>query len=525
MAKRKDDDPKKVNGIILTPQDIDDITKRVKENALDRADEAVRKQNIKLVSDPHSSEIAKQVNERFDNLEQRLGGLERDLEGSVPPTRDEVRAVINKHAPNLSSKALGEMDTDELAVKIKKDLPNVSDDVIEEILMEKLGRDFGKEMALLEAVDKDKLPTEEDVARWGKMFTTVIMANERGEDPDLSEYKQPVATAVEAAVERYAASLKTPATDNLHKRLHEMAGLFTPDPGKTRPENRSYRFLTRRVKSRISEDNIWFTQLFPDALTYDKEIDAAAVEKQMRRIDTELRELDSVARGEFMFNFVDEILSTESEGDTAGYRGWRGDEQFSMLSEESRRVVRQVVLFYFYTRHHFKVSQAGWQAVNRQFNEEALEKLYQLQNEAIERPYYVEAVGAIRYVKEAEYKLLLQLPKALYNALPDSFRDSVEAAMSVAKIPRPDITSANPNTQLVTASKYLRNAFIAISQNRGSLETFFTALYKFYSLLDTELNQKVEIANYMVALYDSLYLSIGPVLNESRKRILEEPLF
>lgn len=520
MAKRKDDPPK-VSTIILPAGDTEesikaDLTKGVREK-LD---------SILPEVDIHASDAAQRVGRALDNLEERVKAIEQDLSGETKPVpRDEIRAIVDKYSFNMNSASFEDDKIEKVVTEVKTAYPDVDDDVVMEVILEKMGRGFGREMAVLQAAESDKLPTEEDVERWGKMFTKVILADERGEEPDLSEFKQPVATAVETAVERYAANLKTPATENLHRRLHEMAGLFSPHPTNTRPENRSYRFLARRVKSRVSEDNIYFTMLFPDALTYDKEIDPAAVEKQMRRIDTELRELDSVARSEFVFNFVDEILSTENEGNTLGYRGWSTSDQFSMLSEESRRVVQQLVKFYFYTKHHFKMSQCGYAAVNREFNEATLQRLIELQDEKHERPYLIESNGGVRYIREPEYKLMLQLSKALYNALPDNFRDSVEAAMSVAKIPRPDITSATPNNAMITASKYLRTAFIAISQNRGSLENFFTAIYKFYALLDSELNQKVEIASHMVAVYDSLDLPIAAVLTESKKRVLEEPLF
>lgn len=531
MAKKKDDPPKS-DTIYLPPSDIQDSTKQASTGAEKQLkDDLTRDVREKFNAilpevDIHASDAAQRVGRALDNLEERVKAIEQDLSGETKPIpRDDIRAIVDKHSLNMSGMASNDDQIEKIVTEIKATYPDANDEVIMEVILEKMGRGFGREMAILEAADKDKLPTEEDVERWGKMFTKVIMADERGEEPDLSEFKQPVATAVESAVERYAAGLKTPDTENLHRRLHEIAGLFDPHPSHTRPENRSYRFLARRVKSRMAEENIYFTMLFPDALNYEKDIDPAEVEKQMRRLDTELRGMDAVSRSEFVYNFVEEILSTQDEGKTTSYRGWTPDHQFSMLTEDSRKIIRQLVMFYFYAKNHFKISQAGWCAVNREFNEDMLNRIIHLQEEQIDRPYLIEANGGVRYVREPEYKLLLQLPKALYNALPDNFRDSVEAAMIVAKIPRPDITSATINKDLESASKYLRSAFIAISQNRGSLETFFTALYKFYSLLHAELNQKVQIANYMVAAYDSLNLSIAEVLNESKKRVLEEPLF
>lgn len=505
MAKDKGNKPPE-STYILSQADVDKIAKDASDNARRRSEYQVGGQDQNMPDD---------LAARFDKLEKALTGDEQPR-----ATREEVRAVIKKYAPNLIKTAEND-DMEDVVLKVLNDLPNTTPEVIEEILMEQIGQDFGKQMAMQESLDNGEIPTVQQIEKFGKMFTQMIMAEERGEDPDMSEFRTPPSSFVDQAVEEYAASEQTDQTDNLKRRLSNVRNLFKASPTPLL-SNKPYRFLARFARAVMAEPNIHVPTMFPDHRKYSGEIDGDAVQKIMRRLDTEVRNLDPVDREEFIYKFVDKVLGQESTNELRGW-SWASGEMFRGLSEESSKALHDLVLFYFFAKAHYAASLSGWETVNRKFDGKTIDNLLEIGEEVVKRPFYPDSQAAIRYVAPEEYKDILCLTKALYHALPDRFCDTVHAAISLDPNLDPDIITDNHNGKLSEASKQLRNTFIAISQNRGSFETFFTELHRFYSILKKELNNKVEMAYNLVNLYDHLNISISPALKESRQRILEVP--
>lgn len=500
MAKKKE------GTYILSQEDVDKIAKDANENARRRAEYQAGGQDKNLPDD---------LAARFDKLEQALTGEEPKR-----ATREEVRAAIKKYAPNLI-KASENDEMEDVVLKVLNDLPNTTPEVIEEVLMEQIGEDFGKQMAMQQALDENEIPTVEQIEKFGKMFTKLIMAGESGEDPDMSEFRTPPSNFIDQAVEEYAAGEQLEPGDNLMRRLGKVRNLF--NACKTGlMSNMPYRFLARHARAVMSEPNIYVPTMFPDHRNYNGEIDTDAVQKLMRRVDTEIRNLDPVDRSEFSYKFVEKILGQESTSELRGW-SWSSDEMFRGLTEESRKALHDLILLYFFAKAHYAASMSGWETVNRKFDSKTIDNLLEIGKEEVKRPFYPDSRQGIRYVAPDEYKDILCLTKALYRALPDRFSDTVHAAVSLNPDMDSDIITQNYNSALTEASKQLRSAFIAIAQNRGSFETFFTELYRFYSILKKELNSKVEMAYSLVNLYDHLNISITPALRESRQRILEVP--
>jgi hypothetical protein len=482
-------------GLTLSQADLDNIADEANASMKKLADDAVRKQNISAVSDSNTS---------------------------VP--KEAIQAIVDKYSFNINGYDVDDDKIEKMVLEIKAVYPTAEEDAIMEAILEKMGKSFGTQMAMMDAAETGKLPVQEEVDRLGKMFTKMILAEERGEEPDMSEFRIPVSQTVDTAVEKYAASERVTSSDNLHSRLYKVKQLFEPHPGGVNPDNLPYRFLARKATCKLNDHGISFSGIFTEQRDYRKRIDGPEVEKMVRRLDTEVRGLDPIARDEMIFNFVSQVLETDSINSLRGWSISQGHE-FTMLSESSRKVLRDLVMFYFYTKAAAQMSAKGHLTVNQKFDKEVLDCLVAIQHEHTRRGFHPESMTAIRYVAPSEYKDILCLSKALYNALPDAFRDTVEAAMWLNAPKNPDIVSSNSNQDTIDASKYLRNAFIAVTQGRGSFENFATAVIKYYELLDEELNHKVEIASYMVGLYDALNLKISDVLRESEKRILEVPMF
>jgi hypothetical protein len=486
---------------ILSQADVDKIAGDVNESVRRRAEHRAGDQDQNLPDD---------LAARFDKLEQALTGEERTW-----ATHDEVRAVVKKHAPNLIRVSEND-EVEEVVLKVLNDLPNTTPEVVEEVLLAQIGEDFGKQMALQEALDDNEIPTMQQIEKFGKMFTKMIQAEESGEDPDMSEFRTAPSSFVDQAVEDYAANEPADTGDNLLRRLSRVKKLFDLCPTALR-SNEPYRQLARPGRAVMAQPNIYTPSLFAEKRNYKGELDTDAIEKVMRRLDTEIRNLDPADREEFIFAFTDDILSTESALEKRNFYTNRG--RVSQLSEESSKALNDLVELYFFAKHHYVASQKALDEVQREFSGKSIDRLLEVADNRIKPNLR----GQNRMVYPEEYIDLLCLNKALYMALPDRFADTIHAAMQVDSTLDGDITSLQYNAALPEASKHLRNAFIALSQNRGSFETFFITLYRFYSILKKELNDKVETAFNMVNLYDHLNISIALALKESRARILEVP--
>lgn len=385
-----------------------------------------------------------------------------------------------------------------------------------------------RESALLDAVNGGELPTAESIEMISKAFTKMILADERGEEPDFSEFTTPPVPNVDSAVENYAANEKNPG-DNLLKRLAAVKLLFKPHPSSFKKENLGYRFLARATPAKMKESNVSFAAFFTDYRDYKDNLHGESIEKLMRDVDAEMRGLDQIVRDEINYNFVDMILTPDN---TSEIRGWAiaTTPAFTALSEKARKAISNLMLFYFHAKVHHHMYRKGYKTVNRDFDQKEIKSVIATYSRGGEVPDRIDVsssffggnYGSGRTISTREYKDLLILAKALYKALPDSFRDTVEAAMWLEAPRSPDPTSNFENPKLQDTSRYLRNAFIAISQGRGLFESFATALLNYYKLLDEDLNHKVSIANQMVGLYDSLDLDISDTLNGSLQRITEE---
>ncbi|BAW19162.1 hypothetical protein [Ralstonia phage RP31] len=366
--------------------------------------------------------------------------------------------------------------------------------------------------------DEENL-TPEDIEKFSKAIGKMWVAEMRGEDIEASidpdEFVPAVTDSVAEAIKNYSETENVDLTMNLNAEKNKIVMLFHPK--KPLEANNAYRALVREGHYRfVGNENV-----FSKHRGYHGVIDKDTIERLLRRVDVEVRNMETLAREELLFNFVNAVLGSDL---ATNYGVFVSTDQFSQVSPESQDLLRDLVLMYMDARDHARVSLKGYDKVNKDFDTKSVYELTEIPLSKFgDYPVRVEYAQVARTIRPKNYYLILQLIRALNAALPAKVQGSVETVLLAEHNVTLNVTAIN--SRLLNPSKYLRKAFIAISRGHGTFEAFFTALFDFQTMLDNDLNNKVKTARFMVSVYDSLGLDIAAVLKSSMKRILEEPPF
>lgn len=366
-----------------------------------------------------------------------------------------------------------------------------------------------------ETLSEEDLQAFKDLGDMGAVFQEMMLAEITGEEPDFSNFGTPPAPIVTNAVDLCGKQSDIDFSKNVWAEMEKVKKLFTP--AIVREDNSAYRALVRKGRHTVVK---YLHQVFDELRDSAGVLDAAIGERAFRRLDTEINKLDDIAREDLLFNFSNEILST-SFAQPVNY--WVNTENFDLLTNTNKTLLRDLLLFYNLAKEHTDASGRGHYLLNNEFGAAALNDIISLQEKPPERAYdYETRLGVSKNIQPEKYYQVLFLTRALFDALPTKVASVVESSLEKSFS---DIRSTTSNNSLSNKSRYLRSAFIAIAQGRGSFEHFFIALYQYKLTLSTELYNKLEVARCLVGLYDSLDLNIGATLEASKKRILESKPF
>lgn len=359
-------------------------------------------------------------------------------------------------------------------------------------------------------------PTIDDIQdlgrKIGESFSRII-----DDDVDEDDFGPRVDPYVETALQRFTERNELDLADNPRTHVQRFAAALKPRPSQGLAANEPYRQLVREGHYRFSGNPVPFEEY----RSYEGKIDAGTVEKLFRRVDAEVRNLDIILREELIHNFVNVIL-----GFNFGvYHHSVSADFFQEVSPSSQALLRDLTTMYLQVSEHAEAIFKGVEKLRQEFNQKSIDQLIEVYNGvgSVDYPMRVEYSHITRVIRPAHYYMLLQLTVALTAALPLNVRESLEAVLESEYRINPVVAATR--VTLLERSKYLRNAFIAISQGHGSFEAFFVALNEYQGLLDKELNDRVAVARHLVNTYDVLGLGIAEVLRNSVKRILNEPPF
>lgn len=398
-----------------------------------------------------------------------------------------------------------------------RDKEQVIDDVVNEIK---------KSEGFSEILKTTNNSGESIAATYGRLLGEVIASERTGIEPDWDSLFPKAAPMIEEAVNAYLAKEKDVKIDNLGKVLQTVGLLFYPGHSAKLAANQKLRMLARRGNCSFADDNFNSSYFFDDLRLFHTGFDQEALLKKIRRVDAELRNISSTEKEEFSHNLAECILSLQNE--TYRVRGWfnLNDQDFHMLGEESRKTLRDLVLMYTLAVEHHNVYRNGYEYV-RTFDTNKVNSLIDFAKKPAKYPFEeTPNFGTVRYVKKDEYLNILTFGKALYEALPNGFQDTITAAMWVnGDSVKVDISSSTVTPHIAKASQAMRNAFISLVQGRGSLESFFEHVIQYYGVLGAELNDRVKVLANLVGLYDSLGINIAEALEASCARLAFDPPF
>lgn len=369
---------------------------------------------------------------------------------------------------------------------------------------------------LSKAIVDSEITTVEEANTMGKMVSKLLVAERTGQDPDFSDFQvAPIPEVVEAIDKQLAHD--TP-DDTLHARLSKIGRLFAPNAANVIPENFGYIHLTTPMADvAIYASGISTKDIFKKHQTHRNQIDTDSVEKAVRRLDAEIRNLDPLAREELNFVVMEKIIQTSAQGESRGYF-FQHNINFDMLSDASKQTLSDLITFYNYVRTFNTLLTRTKEEVRRNVRSDGGVMLKSLLNRKSSNPTipFHHQYG----ISGDDYKCVLILKTALTAALPNTFADSVKAALQVTKKLQYDLDLEFYNGDTLEASKQLRHAFIALVQNRGSYENFFSTTFKLHTLLQRELEERMLVVHALVYLYNSLGLNIVDVIEKSKERIL-----
>lgn len=364
--------------------------------------------------------------------------------------------------------------------------------------------------------EDDDTPTAEDIERLSSAFSKMIAAELRGEDTSLDDYVDAdqflsrVDDRVMDAIKRHQKEAEldllngTPST-----QPSKAAKLFHPT--RLLDENKAYRQFVREGHYTFVGE----ASLFEKYRGYHSQLDIDALETEFRRVDAEIRGLNDIIREELLFNFVNAVMGAEFGSFHSTYIS----ETFHGVSDTAKALLRDLASYYTVTREQSQTLNLAYDHVNARFDNAALAEVINLPYRKGEYPARVEYAHVSRVIRPEGYYVVLYLIRSLVAALPVKTAKVVEEAVEREHL---DLHITTINTRLIQPSKYLRNAFIALSRGYGTFEAFFTALHHFQSLLSKETNERVRLARLLVGLYDSLGLDISKTVSASAKRILAD---
>lgn len=373
---------------------------------------------------------------------------------------------------------------------------------------------------IAKALEGDMDPSDmspEEIDKLSKAFGKMFIAEMRGEEIedhiDADQLLPEVNVTVAEAVQKYTDSKGLNLATNINAEQKKVAALL--EPKERLKENRNYRVLVQDGYYHFS----YSENIFSKYHDYRKSIDRDEAEKALRRVDAEVRNLDPISREELLFTFVNTILGN----DVAPSGNYTEPDDFSMLKPESRVLVHDLAQLYINVREHGRVSLKGYDKVNRRFNAASITAVAELTIDDISNfSIHADSIRSVRTIRPKTYYLILQLIKSLSAALPAKLQVALDNMLKEER--GVSIDTSTINGRLFNPSKYLRRAFIALMQGRGSFEAFFTALMEVQSILERDLNDRVTAARALIDVYDSLGLDIANVLQHSAKRILSESL-
>jgi hypothetical protein len=360
--------------------------------------------------------------------------------------------------------------------------------------------------------DEEEQMAEEEIDRVTKAFAAMLRADATGKEPDLSEFEVGVAPEVKQAIAeintRMNVDLNSPILRSPVSVLFESTGGLQVNEG--------YRKMTPYALHHLAGDHAPFLS----GAVHDmrSQLEKNNFENRFRRLDAELRQLDSITRDEITLTFVNTILSSNFGNYSPAFTS----DYFHPLSEDSRDLLRNLVMYYFDARDlGAALAQACKKAKGNHLAAEDIEGLIKLQTQQRHYPVHMhrEPIRDIR--PEALYQIVL-LAKALLAIFPRNLRISIEAALEMEGI-NSDLTAPAPDQ--VSHSKYIRNNFIAIAQNRGSFESFYTALFDYHWGLQEAMNEKIKFCRNLIATCDTLKLDIARVLRSSKSRLQDDLTF
>jgi hypothetical protein len=363
--------------------------------------------------------------------------------------------------------------------------------------------------------EDDDTPSEDDIQKLAGAFSKMIAAEMRGEDAELEDlldaddFAPNVTDSVKQALGRYQDAENVDLSGKQEAHPSKLSRLF--HPGKPLDANKPYRDLVREGHYNFVGE----AELFEKFRGYHGALDVDKLESEFRRVDAAVRGLDQVTREELLFNFVNLIMGTEF----GTYRSMIITDDIVGLTNEAKNLLRELALYYTVTREQSQTHNQAYDKVVREFDAMALARLVEVPHRKGEYPTRVEYAHVARTIRPEHYYLSLWLLRALAASLPSKTLKVVEQALEAEGL---DLHLTTINTRLIQPSKYLRNAFIALSRGHGSFEAFFTALHTFQNLLAKELNQRMRVARLLVGLYDSLGLEISKVITASTKRLLSD---
>lgn len=369
----------------------------------------------------------------------------------------------------------------------------------------------------------DDARVRESVERLAGDFAKMLTSEMRGEEETfLDEFEKnlnpddftpKVADVVAEAVEKYGKDHHIELNKlNAEPALPKIQKLMVPE--KVLEANKAYRQL-------VAEGHYSFVgepQLFEKFRGYHSALDVDKLETAFRRIDTEVRGLDQVTREELIFNFVNAVLAGSDFGI---FRSLTSSDYFVGVSQESRNMLFELVQFYTVAREAAHAQSKGRDLVAK-IDAPAIFQVIDVPNRKGEYPLRVEYAHVARTIRPENYYLILYLIRCLAETLPSRTLKLLEQGAESDGL---NLHITTINVRLMQPSKYLRNAFIALSRGYGSFESFFTNLNAFHTVLSNALNGQVRSARTLVNVFDSLGIDISKAVQASSKRILSDTEF
>lgn len=352
----------------------------------------------------------------------------------------------------------------------------------------------------------------EDAEKLGKAFGKMMMAEMSGEEPDFSEFEEPVVTEMDTALQVFLstnnidpAKMEDDVVRKLGSAFSSMSNL-TPEIEK---RNAPYLRMVR------SDQYVPFSayQVFAESRGYKGQIDEAVVEKQARALDVEIRNLDIIARAEVYYHFSNEILSVDSTNNSYPLFNRMNTDNFGEISNPAKLMLQNLIAYYRLLQRRIEISFDGNKNITQLFDKDMLDDLVQVGKEP------ASSFSSKASLSKESYLNLLGLTKTLFLALPTKFATLVTET-SEASID--DFMSNRNNKKIIAHSKHLRDAFIELMQERGSFLSFFKAVYVGNEIMNKEINRKLYCARSIVDVYNALNLDISKVIEASSERILND---